>query len=196
MTDIISTGTGTDAEWMMADENGVQFYVEPDVGVGADDIASAMRAHPELRAVSSWVQSINPSLASSGRTSRAQQGGIIERDRYLSPAGVFDQFKVARDASMNDDAVSNVLETTEALVFNTIRVDCADRDEEDIWNQIIEDMRLEEHLHEMWHDMFIYSQFNVALRWGAKEYTVEGKGELPCPSQEVPSSDNYRAFYS
>ncbi len=178
--DKISTGTGAEgAEWMMEDEDGVQIYIDPDVDVGADDISLALRQHPELRSIASWVQNINPAYAATNYRTRSgtRSGGIIERDRYVSPDGVFDQMKVARDAARHDDTVSNVLETTEALVFNTVRIDCENPDEENIWNQIIEEMDLEEHLHEMWRELFTYSQFSVAMRWNFAEFTIEGKGE-------------------
>lgn len=176
--DVVSSDTGeTRPEWLMV-EDGVQYYVDSDVGVEGDDIAKALKAHPEIRSIASWIKDVNPAFAASNSRNRAlRSGGIIERDRYVTPLGVFDQFRVARDAALNDDTVSNVLETTEALVFNTIRVDCEDPDEENIWNQIIDDMELEDSMHQMWRDLFTYSQFNCAMQWGNRGYKVEGRGE-------------------
>lgn len=175
-----SNGEGeANAPWVMM-EDGIEIHVDPEVGASGEDIAQAMRAHPELRSIASWVNDVNPAFAASNHRNRAagtRGGGIIERDRYVTPDGVFDQFKVARDAAHNDDTVSNVLETTEALVFNTIRVDCEDPDEEMIWNQIIEEMELEDVLHQMWRELFTYSQFNCAMQWGVGEFQLEGKGE-------------------
>jgi hypothetical protein len=178
-TDVVAHNDGEDrAEWMMADDDGIQYFIDPDVGVDGDSIASALRQHPELRSIASWVQDINPAYAATNHRNRSKRsGGIIERDRYVTPDGFFDQFRVARDAAMHDDSVSNVLETTEALVFNTIRVDCEDPDEENVWNQIISDMGLDAALHQMWRELFTYSQFNCALQWGARDYKVEGKGK-------------------
>ena len=177
--DVVSSGDGeANSEWMMTDDDGIQYFVDPDVGVDGDQITKALAAHPELRSIASWVNEVNPAFAASNHRNHARRsGGIIERDRYVTPMGVFDQFRVARDAAMNDDTVSNVLETTEALVFNTIRVDCEDPDEEFVWNQIIDEMELSDALHQMWRELFTYSQFNMAMQWGNSSYQVEGKGQ-------------------
>lgn len=177
--DVVAHNDGEDrAEWLMTDHDGIQYYMDPDVGVDGDSVMKALRSHPELRSIASWVNDINPAFAATNhRNASRRSGGIIERDRYVTPDGFFDQFRVARDAAMHDDTVSNVLETTEALVFNTIKVDCEDPDEENVWNQVIEDMGLEDSLHQMWRELFTYSQFNCAMQWGVREYQVEGKGE-------------------
>lgn len=164
--------------WMMLEEDGIELFIESDIGVSGQDISDAFRKNPELRSIASWIDSVNPAFAASNSRNRStRSGGIIERDRYVTPDGVFDQFKVARDAASNDDTVSNVLETTEALVFNTIRVDCADPDEEEVWNQIIEEMDLDDALHQMWRELFTYSQFNCAMQWDNRTFQLEGKGE-------------------
>lgn len=177
--DVVHHNDGEDrAQWLMSDSDGIQYFVDPDVGVDGDAITKALRQHPELRSIAAWVNNVNPAFAASYQSNNARRtGGIIERDRYVTPQGFFDQFRVARDAAIHDDSVSNVLETTEALVFNTVRIDCPDPDEENVWNQIAEDMQLEDMLHQMWRELFTYSQFNCAVRWGLREYQVEGMGE-------------------
>lgn len=168
----------SDIEWMMADDDGIHYFLDSDLDVEPGDVRSALASHPELRSIASWIESVNPAYAATNHRNRqGRSGGIIERDRYVTPDGIFDQFKVARDAGHNDDSVSNVLETTESLVFNSVRIDCEDPDEENVWNQIAEDIDLEDMVHQMWRELFLYSQFNCAVRWGAKEYQVTGKGE-------------------
>jgi hypothetical protein len=177
--DVVAHNDGEDrAAWMMADDDGIQYFVDPDVGVDNGSIGDALRSHPELKSIAAWVNDINPAFAATNHRNRSRRsGGIIERDRYVTPDGFFDQFRVARDAAMHDDTVSNTLEISESLVFNTIRVDCADPDEENVWNQIIHEMKLDEALHQMWRELFTYSQFNCAMQWGVREYKVEGKGK-------------------
>ena len=177
--DMVSHGVEeSEVEWLMTDADGHQYYVAGDVDVSHDEIRNAMANNPELRALSSWLTDIKPAVAATDiRNGGQRSGGIIERDRYVTPNGIFDQFKVARDAGHNDDTVSNTLETTEALVFNSLRIDAEDPDEESVWNQIADEIELEEIVHQMWREMFLYSQFNCAMQWGNREYQVEGKGE-------------------
>jgi uncharacterized membrane protein YgcG len=122
--------------------------------------------HPELAALTRWGQQV---------TGAARQGGLFERDRFVTPDKIFEQFHVAFDAAQTDDVVSGILETTESLAFNKARIDCEDRDEEDFWNQIAEDLNLEERLREIWRELFIVSQCYVGVLWDRKSYRVRGK---------------------
>jgi len=149
--------------------------VDPDIGtvvlndtdVSSDDVFSALNEqHPEVAALTRWGQQIS----GGGRA-----GGIFERDRFVTPDKVFEQFAVAFDAAQTDDVVSGILETTEALAFNKARIDCEDRDEEDFWNQVSDDLNLEERLREIWRELFIVSQCYVGVLWGTKSYRVRGK---------------------
>lgn len=148
--------------------------VDPDLGtvvlndtdVSTDDVFSAFNSqHPELAALTRWGQQV---------TGAARQGGLFERDRFVTPDKIFEQFHVAFDAAQTDDVVSGILETTEALAFNKARIDCEDRDEEDFWNQVAEDLNLEERLREIWRELFIVSQCYVGVLWDRKSYRVRG----------------------
>ena len=121
---------------------------------------------PELAALVRW---------STGTQQVGRHGGLFERDRYVTPETLFDEFKVAYDAAEHDDVVSGVLETTEALAFGKMSLDCQDPDETDIWNQIAADLDLDSRLREMWRELFIVSQFYAAVWWGRKTYKVRGK---------------------
>jgi uncharacterized membrane protein YgcG len=155
--------------------SGSEIMVDPDLGtvvlndtdVSTDDVFSALSVqHPELAALTRWGQQV---------TGAARQGGLFERDRFVTPDKIFEQFHVAFDAAQTDDVVSGILETTEALAFNKARIDCEDRDEEDFWNQVAEDLNLEERLREIWRELFIVSQCYVGVLWDRKSYRVRGK---------------------
>lgn len=138
-----------------------------DTDVSDDAVFSAfVDQHPELAALTRWG---NNAVGASRR------GGIFERDRFVTPDKIFDQFKVALDAAVTDDVVSGILETSESLAFNKARIDCQDRDEEDIWNQVAEDLFLEERLREIWRELFVVSQAYVGVLWGRKSYRVRGR---------------------
>ena len=104
-------------------------------------------------------------------------GGIFQRDRFMTPERIFDQFKVARDAALHDDVVSGVIEMTESMAFSRVSFYCEDEDQEDIWNQIARDVDLDSRLREMWRELSICSQYYVAVLYGTKDYKVRGKSE-------------------
>lgn len=163
--------TWQNVEWgNVGSDGGITFVKDSDVEVSDNDLRSAFASSPELRVLEPWIQSI----ASSNR--RARRGGLFERDKYAGAKGVFEQFKVAREAAENDDIVSNILETTEALVLNKVRIECADDDEEDIWNQISKNMNLDARFREMWRELFTYSQYYVTMMWDEKTFKIDGQG--------------------
>ena len=161
--------------WSNTDGDTVTIVADPSVDVDSSTLRAAFAAHPEIGAITNWLNFI--STADNGRPGQQRSGGIFERDRYTSPSGIFREFQIAKDASENDDVVSNILESTEALVFNTVRVECGDEDEENIWDQIIQDIQLDVRLREMWRDLFSYSQYYTAAVYTNKVYKVQGMGE-------------------
>lgn len=165
-------------EWFNTDGMNVTVVKDPNVEVSDEELRHAFSSNAELNVLTDWVKSISPTQAAMDperRTGAQRSGGLFERDRYVNPVGIFSQFKVAKDAAMNDDVVSNVLESTEALVFNKVRVECGDDDEENIWGQILADMELDIRLREMWRDLFVFSQYYVSSYWEKRSYRVEGR---------------------
>ena len=155
--------------------SGSEHMVDPDLGtivlnetnVSTDAVWSSFQdQHPELAALTRWGQSV---------TGGARRGGLFERDRFVTPDRIFDQMRTAFDAASSDDVISGILETTESLAFSHARVDCEDRDEEDMWNQVVEDLYLEERMREIWRELFIVSQCYVGVLWGKKSFRVRGK---------------------
>lgn len=126
--------------------------------------------YPEIAGLINWTQDIK-SRPSSG------VGGLFQRDRYVAPVRVFDQMIAAQYAVENDDVCSGVLESSEALAFSKMSIECWDEDEEDIWNQISEDLDLDTRLREMWRELFSVSQLYVSMYMGEKSYTVRGRSQ-------------------
>lgn len=156
---------------------GHQIYNDTDVS--NDDVFQALQQqHPEIASLVRWGT----------EQKRSRSGGLFSRDRYMTPANVFDQFKVAVDAAENDDVVTNVLESTEALAFNKVEMSCEDEQEEDIWNQIIEDIEMDARLREMWRETFTVSQFYAAVVWGNKTFKPRSKTKAGNKSKKVFSN--------
>jgi hypothetical protein len=132
-------------------------------------IADALSGpHPELAQMIRWT------VTTHGGMGYGRQGSLFQRDRFVTPERLFDQFKVAKDAAESDDVISGVLDSTESLSFNRISFACNDEDEEDIWNQIAYDINLEARIREMWRELFTVSQFYAITWWGQKDYKIRG----------------------
>jgi hypothetical protein len=157
----------------MAQDNGSEMMFDPQLGstilnettVPTDAIMGAMvDQHPELASLVRWSNQVS-----------SRSGSLFERDKYLTPRNPFEQMKVAYEASQQDDVVAGVLETAEALAFGRLDFDAETEDEEDVWEQIAEDLELEDRLREMWRELFTVSQFYAATFWGTKTYKLRGR---------------------
>lgn len=160
--------------------------VDPDLGIEVlDDTGLDLDAksvwenvlgqNPEVAAIVRWTSTVQGNDLFNQSGSRSRTGTIFQRDRFVTPGSVHEQFVTARDAVESDDVVSGVADSTESLVFNRMSFLTEDEDEEDVWNQIAADLDLDSRLREMWRELFIYSQFYSVIWWGTKSYKVRGK---------------------
>jgi hypothetical protein len=145
------------------DETGAVIINETAVGTNAV-MAELAEQQPEVAALVRW-----------GQQTQRRQGGLFERDRFITPGNIYDQMRTAYDAAEHDDIVGGILDTTEALAFGKLDLETDDEDEEDIWNQIAADLDLDARLREMWRELFTVSQFYAVTWWGTKSYQVRGK---------------------
>lgn len=121
-----------------------------------------------------------PELASLTRWTDRAQGrnqGLLSRDHYVSPQGIFQEFRIAQDAAETDDVVAGIAETTEQLAFNRCVMECQDEAEQNIWDQILYDVEIETVLRRIWRELFITSNCYVAVLYGKKSYKVEGQSD-------------------
>jgi hypothetical protein len=158
-------------EWMMVDAERSTPVVVNETEVSNQSVYEALygAGHREVAEMVKW------SITTQGDGGRGRIGGIFQRDRYVTPERLFEQFRVAYDAAESDDVVSGVLDTSEAMAFNRMAFEAEDEDEEDVWNQILFDLDLESRMREMWRELFICSQFYSVTWWGTKTYRVRGK---------------------
>lgn len=162
---VSSTTTLTDPDRL--EDGSFEILNESDIETGTVMEALAGQ-HPEVAALVRWSYNLQP-------TGGGRQSSMFERDRYVTPRNIFDQFRTAHDAAENDDTVSGIVESTESLAFSRMSFLCEDEDEEDVWNQIASDIDLDSRLREMWRELFTVSQFYCLTWWGRKTYKVRGK---------------------
>lgn len=161
----------------MSADNGNVVMVDRETGISIIDDSgldiekgtvwqSLVGQHPEVASLVRWTANTQPG--------KGRHGGMFERDRYMTPGSIFDQIKVAKDASESDDVVSGVVEATESLAFTKMAFLCEDEDEEDVWNQLGGDLDLDSRLREMWRELFVCSQFYACVWYGNKTFKVRG----------------------
>jgi hypothetical protein len=160
------------SEWTMVDAESSTTMVLNESDVDTQSVYQALSGpHPEVAQMIKW------SISTLGDRGRSRIGSIFQRDRYVTPERLFDQFRVAYDAVDSDDVVGGVEDASEALAFNRVSFTALDEDEEDIWNQILFDLNLEDRLREMWRELFITSQFYAVTWWGTRSYKVRGTSQ-------------------
>lgn len=123
---------------------------------------------PVKRAIASWAEDTRKG----GRRDRS----IFARDKFVTPGKIFEQMAMAEDA-MDDDVVGGVYDTSEAMAFKKMAMQCEDEDQRDVWNQIAKDLNLDSFLRMAWRELFKSSQYYGSVWWGRKTYKVRGMGE-------------------
>lgn len=154
---------------------GVQVINDTDLDIDAGTVwEHVQRDSPEVATMVRWVTSVTGG-DNWGPAGQNRSGTLFQRDRYVTPDSIHEQYRVARDAAENDDVVGGIVDSTEALAFNRMSFLTEDEDEEDVWNQIARDLDLDARLREMWRELMIFSQFYCCIWWGDKTYKVRGK---------------------
>lgn len=159
--------------WMSDDGIVISSEVDPEtVMQSVNDPKSEISAMGSVtRALASWAEDIH--TTSPNNRNRQQ---IFERDQYLTPSGIYKQMETCYNA-LDDDIVSNALDTTESLAFNRIRIQSEDFDEENVWNQIMSDVDMDMWIRRAWRELFTVSHYYGVKWWSVKKYKVTGKGE-------------------
>jgi hypothetical protein len=125
---------------------------------------------PLVDAMHHWVQHTR------GTELPSRRGGLLDRDRYLSPYTYFGKVRTAR-AALADDVVGNAADGTEALALAEVSCVAGDTVHENIWNQIAADLNLDEFFRAAWRTLFTDSAFVAGIWWGKKSYKPRGVTE-------------------
>ena len=150
---------------IFVEDGSVEILNETDVDTSAVMAALGGKLEAEIASITRWHADVR----------RRRDGGLFDRDKYLNPEGIFEQFKVARKAAAEDDIVSGVIEATEALAFAKMSIECENEEEEDFWNQLAAELDVDSRLREQWRELVTLSQFYCAVWWKTKEYKVRGR---------------------
>lgn len=102
---------------------------------------------------------------------QSRSGTLYDRDRYTSPTTYFGKVRTARHA-LTDDVVGGAADGTEALAIQRVEAVCYDRQQDDIWNQIVADLNLNKFMRQMWRTVFTDSAAVIGSTWTRKTYTV------------------------
>lgn len=148
----------------------VQIVNETDIPLTAADIApalaSAFQQNPMVAEMVRWNRTVH-----GGEHNR--RGGMLQRDRFVTPGDTFEQIRTAR-AAMDDDVVDGIAELTQGLAFKRVGFYAQDEDEENIWNQWAGTVNLDGLLREAWDTYFTDSQVVFTVWWGNESYKVDG----------------------
>lgn len=126
-----------------------------------------------------WMEPVKRALASWAEDSQGKKGRdrtIFSRNKFVTPSKIYEQMAMAEDA-MDDDVVGGVYDTSEAMAFKKMSMQCEDEDQRDVWNQIARDLNLDEFLRMVWRELFKNSQYYGIKWWGQKSFRVSGMGE-------------------
>lgn len=124
-----------------------------------------MRNDPLVASLTRWTRSVQKPR---------RRGGLLDRDRFMTPGSTFDQIRTARSA-LDDDVVDGVADLTEALAFKKVGFFCEDEDEENAWNQWAATVNLDGLLRSAWRTYYTDSHVVFAIWWGRKSYKVDGR---------------------
>lgn len=126
-----------------------------------------------------WMKPVHRALASWAEDTRSRKGrepSLFARNKFVTPSKIFEQMAMAEDA-MDDDVVGGVYDTSEAMAFKKMTMQCADLDQRDVWNQVAKDLNVDAFLRMVWRELFKVSQYYGIMWWGQKTYKVRGIAE-------------------
>lgn len=123
-----------------------------------------------------YVQRALASWAEEAQDVKSQGGQLFERNRYVTPTRVFEQMGLAYDA-LDDDIVSNVLDTSEAIAFQKVEFECPDYEQEQMWGKVGKRLDFDTFVRQAWRELFLVSQFYVVMWWGNESIKLTGKAE-------------------
>lgn len=144
-----------------------------EIGGGLESMPSGSASDQIMAALGSWAQKVQPNRI----------GGMLQRDKFVTPGNKFEQMRLAREA-LDDDAVGGAADLTEALAVSEMSISCRDEDQRNVWNQIATDLDLDSRLREAWLALFTDSQVITSAWWGRKTYQVKGLSPSGVPRRK------------
>ena len=156
----------------MTEGNSSISYIN-EAGVPEEVAQAVVRSQDISSAIESWTRSLN----SAGSASKSWD--LFNRASYHHTTSAFGTFGAAARAVEYDDILSTLADTVERIAITHTKFEMMDNDQEDCWNQISDELRLETRLREMYRELFKISQVYVGVWWSNRTYQVRTK-----PSQD------------
>ena len=153
--------------------------VEPDE-VMVSGLASNFNGRVQ-RALASWWDAAHNVDATSGPARRPS--GLFNRDRFVTPAKIYDQMALAYDAA-EDDIIASVLETSESFAFQKVWLESIDPDQEDVWNQLSAKLNLDDFVRTAHRELMLLSQFYPVMWWERQRFRVRGEADSGRPRRK------------
>lgn len=149
--------------------------------VGTEAVVSALKKDPQLASVvdalGGWVERTRGTYDNpSGGRRKKRIGGLLDRDRWLTPDYPVDKIKLAREA-MRDDIVATAADGTEAFALSKLGIYADQEDEEECWNLWAGDINLDDVMRKAWRILFSDSQFCAVTWWGRNSFPLQGTTE-------------------
>ncbi|HEY5051209.1 MAG TPA: hypothetical protein VII50_09940 [Acidothermaceae bacterium] len=118
------------------------------------------------RELSMWIEG--------QRNAALNRSSMFDRYAYTAPDNPYKQMEIARNAVANDDIVGGACDVTEGLIFQGLKWESTSADDSDIFNQLSEDLNLDEIARVMHRELFTYSTAIIGEWWGPRSYKVKG----------------------
>lgn len=146
-------------------------YVD-ETGLPQDwDIVSSVRADRRVsQEIASQVEKWSQGLSG---VAQQQTIDVFNRKRWEGAGHVFAQMSMCAWAVENDDILSGLCDVVEGLMFQKMRFELFDTDQQSVWNQWAADINLDDLLRKMQRELFKVSQVYVGLWWENEVYQVE-----------------------
>lgn len=126
-----------------------------------DEIASAIDA---------WSRTLSTQMGGTG-----SNDSMFFRNRYSMSTNPYDQMLQCADACEYDEGISAVLDSTEGMAFQRIGLECVDADQQDVWQQLCDNLKLRATVRGIWRELYKVSQCYVGIWWEKQSFTVRTK---------------------
>jgi hypothetical protein len=108
------------------------------------------------------------------RNAAMNRSSMFDRYAYAAPDNPYKQMEIARTAVMNDDIVGGAADVTEGMIFEGLKWESTNSDDANIFNQLAQDLDLDEVCRTMHRELFTYSTAVIGEWWGQRKYRVQG----------------------
>lgn len=132
-----------------------------------EDVLAEVRNNREIASI---VEKWSQRLASGHQQTPTLD--LFNRRRWNEQNHLYAQMASAAWAVEHDDVLSTLCDVTEGLMFEKMRFELYDEDQQDCWNQWAGEVDLDSRLREQARELFKVSQFYVGLWWEEKVYQV------------------------